>query len=147
MLCTRVIHKINRLLEPCVLATHQLTCNRWCKNYTTGFNGGMWHSFLHPNSRSSKFGAKLWCSLQNPYVSPKVQFCNLEVFIFCEPSFKVFKESEVVLNKVFICVCEFKDEVLWLGGFHFLWVVTKGFEGNQGCFEIFCFWGTLLEVF
>jgi hypothetical protein len=31
---------------------------------------------------------------------------------FVGPSFKVFKESEVVLSKVFICVCEFKDEVL-----------------------------------
>ncbi len=28
-----------------------------------------------------------------------------------------------------------------------LWVVTKGFERNQGCFNKFCFWGMLLEVF
>jgi hypothetical protein len=93
MLCNSVIHKVNQALEPCVLATHQLTCNRWCKNYTKGFNGGMWHSLVHPNWRSSKFGAKLWCLLQNPYVSSKVNFCNLEVFIFCGLSLKVFKES------------------------------------------------------
>jgi hypothetical protein len=74
--------------------------------------------------RSSKFGANLWCLLQNPYVSSRWSFAILEVF----------KESEVVLNKVFICVCEFKDVVLWLEGFHFLWVVTKAFERNQGCF-------------
>jgi hypothetical protein len=38
-------------------------------------------------------------------------------------------------------VCEFKDEVLWLWGFHFLWVVTKGFWEESRLFLTSFFFG------
>jgi hypothetical protein len=50
--------------EPSVSALHGLTCYRQCKTFTKQFIRAIHNaqnSFLHPKSRLSEFGAKLWC--------------------------------------------------------------------------------------